>query len=96
MSAGEPDETTTASTTPAAAAGPAALPRKTTLTVDVDVLDDAKNGFWFSLGLGKYVTFADYVTAALRSHNEMIRNTYNEGQPFPVRPTTNLPKNHVK
>lgn len=96
MSASEPDEATTDGSAASSAVGPAALPRKTTLTVDVDVLDDAKNGFWFSLGVGKYVTFADYVTAALRSHNEMIRNTYNEGRPFPVRPTTNLPKNHVK
>ncbi|GAA0651010.1 hypothetical protein GCM10010174_88400 [Kutzneria viridogrisea] len=69
---------------------------KTTLTVDPDVLDDAKNGFWFALGLGRYTTFAEYVTAALAAHNEAIRATYNEGEPFPQRPTTNLPTTHMR
>lgn len=69
---------------------------KTTLTVDPDVLDDAKNGYWFALGLGRYTTFAEYVTAALESHNEAIRQAYNEGKPFPVRPTTNLPTSQMR
>lgn len=47
-----------------------------------DVLDDAKNGYWVAMKEGKHITFAEYVTAALRAYNEMIRQELAGGQEF--------------
>ena len=64
---------------------------KTTLTVEPDVLEDAKNGYWVTLGAGQHRTFAEYVTAALENYNQAMREEHTGGNPFPPRPTGNLP-----
>lgn len=68
---------------------------KTTLTVDPDTLDEAKDGYWVALAHGRHRTFAEYVTAALEAYNQTMRETYTDGAEFPARPSGNLPTTQV-
>lgn len=68
---------------------------KTTLTVDPDTLDEAKDGYWVALAHGRHRTFAEYVTAALEAYNQTMRETYTGGAEFPARPSGNLPTTQV-
>lgn len=81
-------DTRTASTPEPKRTGRAA---KTTLTVDPDVLAEAKDGYWVALSRGRHRTFAEYVTAALDAYNQAMRDEYTGGKEFPPRPSGNLP-----
>ena len=59
--------------------------------MDPAVLDDAKDGYWVALAHGLHRSFAAYVTAALESYNQAMREQYTDGNGFPPRPTGNLP-----
>lgn len=64
-------------------------------TVDIDVLDDVKDAFWVARNIGRYRTFGDLVTEALRDKVISLRAELNDGEPFPKRPVDNLPSGRV-
>lgn len=64
---------------------------KATLTVRPDVLDEAKDGFWYLMAKGEYRSFAEYVTDALAAFNEQVRTDHLKGKKFPARPHAKLP-----
>lgn len=63
--------------------------------VDTAVLDDVKDAFWVARNIGRYRTFGDLVTEALRDKVTALRDELNDGEPFPKRPVDNLPSGRV-
>ena len=82
--------------TTTAAAAPVTTARtgtttKFSVTVDTEVLDEAKNAFWAAMAVGRYRTFGDFVNEAIADKTSALAKKLNGGADFPPRPSDNLP-----
>lgn len=68
---------------------------KLTFQADNHSVNAAKNAFWASRNAGRHRTFADFLNDAVQRLTSDLQAELNHGQPFPARPTDNLPRGRV-